>query len=207
MKCLSRCRRPLLESASTACLSASLPIPSTRRRTLATISPPPPPPSTPRRPQTTFSDTLNSGPSFSDFLTSTPLESSLPGTSHLPEWLKRPIPAGGNFAKIKKDLRGLNLHTGKPPPPSSTSLFNRLLLPCYPCDFVLFSVGWALTVVCESARCPNIGDCWGGSDKSRATATIMLMGDTCTRGVPPPRRSPFFLHASPCSILHGVYGR
>jgi lipoate synthase len=40
-----------------------------------------------------------------------------------------------------------------------------------------------LILVCESARCPNIGDCWGGSDKSRATATIMLMGDTCTRGV------------------------
>ena len=42
-----------------------------------------------------------------------------------------------------------------------------------------------LMIVCESARCPNIGDCWGGSDKARATATIMLMGDTCTRGVVP----------------------
>jgi lipoyl synthase len=31
--------------------------------------------------------------------------------------------------------------------------------------------------VCEEARCPNIGECWGGG-----TATIMLMGDTCTRG-------------------------
>ena len=36
--------------------------------------------------------------------------------------------------------------------------------------------------MCEEARCPNISDCWGGSDKSAATATIMLMGDTCTRG-------------------------
>ena len=45
-------------------------------------------------------------------------------------------------------------------------------------------LGVGLMVVCESARCPNIGDCWGGSDKTRATATIMLMGDTCTRGVP-----------------------
>ena len=44
-------------------------------------------------------------------------------------------------------------------------------------------------IVCESARCPNIGDCWGGSDKSRATATIMLMGDTCTRGVSHPNTS------------------
>lgn len=36
--------------------------------------------------------------------------------------------------------------------------------------------------MCEEARCPNISDCWGGSDKAAATATIMLMGDTCTRG-------------------------
>ena len=34
-----------------------------------------------------------------------------------------------------------------------------------------------LATVCEEARCPNIAECWGGG-----TATIMLMGDTCTRG-------------------------
>lgn len=34
-----------------------------------------------------------------------------------------------------------------------------------------------LVTVCEEARCPNIGECWGGG-----TATFMLMGDTCTRG-------------------------
>ncbi|KAL0475336.1 lipoic acid synthetase mitochondrial precursor [Neurospora intermedia] len=70
--------------------------------------------------------------------------------TRLPEWLKTPIPSAGanpEFAKIKADLRGLNLHT-----------------------------------VCEEARCPNIGECWGGSNKAAATATIMLMGDTCTRG-------------------------
>ncbi|KAK3371945.1 lipoic acid synthetase mitochondrial precursor [Podospora didyma] len=70
--------------------------------------------------------------------------------TRLPEWLKTPIPSAGtnpNYAKIKADLRGLNLHT-----------------------------------VCEEARCPNIGECWGGSNKASATATIMLMGDTCTRG-------------------------
>ncbi|KAI0464362.1 hypothetical protein LJB42_001975 [Komagataella kurtzmanii] len=38
-----------------------------------------------------------------------------------------------------------------------------------------------LSTVCEEAKCPNIGECWGGK-KSEATATIMLMGDTCTRG-------------------------
>jgi lipoic acid synthetase len=44
--------------------------------------------------------------------------------------------------------------------------------------------------VCEEARCPNIGECWSGG-----TATVMLMGEVCTRacrfchvkvGAPPP---------------------
>ncbi|KAI9712266.1 MAG: hypothetical protein M1828_001709 [Chrysothrix sp. TS-e1954] len=116
---------------------------------------------------TTFSDRLNTGPSFSDFVGSDSSEAlspedalelktphstaqqrkSKPPQTRLPEWLKTPVPIGDNFKKIKQDLRGLNLHT-----------------------------------VCEEARCPNISDCWGGSDKSAATATIMLMGDTCTRG-------------------------
>jgi len=33
-----------------------------------------------------------------------------------------------------------------------------------------------LHTVCEEARCPNLGECWG-----RGTATFLLMGDTCTR--------------------------
>ena len=33
-----------------------------------------------------------------------------------------------------------------------------------------------LATVCEEAKCPNIGECW-----SAGTATIMLMGDVCTR--------------------------
>jgi lipoic acid synthetase len=33
-----------------------------------------------------------------------------------------------------------------------------------------------LHTVCESARCPNLPDCW-----SRRTATFMILGDTCTR--------------------------
>ena len=42
--------------------------------------------------------------------------------------------------------------------------------------------GLGLATVCEEARCPNIGECWGGEGgKEAATATIMLMGDTCTR--------------------------
>src|SRR3990170_4099822 len=34
-----------------------------------------------------------------------------------------------------------------------------------------------LHTVCEEAHCPNVWECWGGG-----TATIMLLGDTCTRG-------------------------
>ncbi len=34
-----------------------------------------------------------------------------------------------------------------------------------------------LHTVCESAQCPNLGECW-----SRKTATIMILGDICTRG-------------------------
>ena len=38
-----------------------------------------------------------------------------------------------------------------------------------------------LATVCEEARCPNIGECWS-SKEGAATATIMVLGDTCTRG-------------------------
>ncbi len=34
----------------------------------------------------------------------------------------------------------------------------------------------ALHSVCESAQCPNIGECW-----NHGTATFMLLGDVCTR--------------------------
>lgn len=36
--------------------------------------------------------------------------------------------------------------------------------------------GLELNTVCEEARCPNIGECW-----EQRTATIMILGDTCTR--------------------------
>lgn len=37
--------------------------------------------------------------------------------------------------------------------------------------------GLKLHTVCQEALCPNIGECWGAG-----TATIMILGDTCTRG-------------------------
>ena len=33
-----------------------------------------------------------------------------------------------------------------------------------------------LHTVCEEARCPNVGECWG-----QGTATFMILGDVCTR--------------------------
>ena len=33
-----------------------------------------------------------------------------------------------------------------------------------------------LHTVCESARCPNMGECW-----EHGTATFMILGDICTR--------------------------
>ncbi|KAL5730134.1 lipoyl synthase [Ranunculus cassubicifolius] len=39
-----------------------------------------------------------------------------------------------------------------------------------------------LHTVCEEAKCPNMGECWSGGETGTATATIMILGDTCTRG-------------------------
>jgi lipoic acid synthetase len=43
-----------------------------------------------------------------------------------------------------------------------------------------------LHTVCQEARCPNIGECWG-----HKTATFMLLGDTCTR------------NCAFCAVAHG----
>jgi lipoic acid synthetase len=37
--------------------------------------------------------------------------------------------------------------------------------------------GLRLNTVCQEAMCPNLAECWGAG-----TATIMILGDTCTRG-------------------------
>ncbi|KAI3403173.2 hypothetical protein KGF56_004062 [Candida oxycetoniae] len=107
-----------------------------------------------KRRRTIFTDELNKGPSFDDFVSGKakdmledPLELARKDpNAKLPSWLKVPIPKGRSFHNVKKDIRDLKL-----------------------------------TTVCEEAKCPNIGECWGGK-KSEATATIMLLGDTCTRG-------------------------
>ncbi|KAG0556488.1 hypothetical protein KC19_11G057400 [Ceratodon purpureus] len=70
-----------------------------------------------------------------------------------PAWLRQRAPQGEKLAKLKESISSLKLNT-----------------------------------VCEEAQCPNIGECWnggggaGGEGDGIATATIMLLGDTCTRG-------------------------
>src|SRR5438132_8808501 len=46
-----------------------------------------------------------------------------------------------------------------------------------------------LHTVCESAQCPNIGECW-----NHGTATFMILGDVCTRA------------CSYCAVAHGRPG-
>ncbi|KAK5717353.1 hypothetical protein LTR15_009247 [Elasticomyces elasticus] len=161
-------RRPTARRIASLLSTESTPRTQQRRR-LATALDTPPPASTTTapRPSTSFSNRLNTGPSFAEFVSPSQTPDELLNEeeslelrtvqigpagnkrthTRLPEWLKTPIPSNENYKKIKKDLRGLGLHT-----------------------------------VCEEARCPNISDCWGGDNKNAATATIMLMGDTCTRG-------------------------
>lgn len=43
-------------------------------------------------------------------------------------------------------------------------------------DLKKLARGLELHTVCESAQCPNIGECW-----NHKTATFMLLGDLCTR--------------------------
>ena len=173
LRCLYAPPSTLFRPSSTISIT-----PTTIIRSFATAATDPPPsranpsgtPTPPApRPKTTFSDTLNLGPSLDDFASGPPPRNPRTATvgrpdgsgkqktiTRLPPWLHTPIPTPGSnkaYKAIKSDLRGLNLHT-----------------------------------VCEEARCPNINDCWGGGSttegggKASATATIMLMGDTCTRG-------------------------
>eukprot|EP00252_Welwitschia_mirabilis_P026337 TRINITY_DN8625_c0_g1_i1.p1 TRINITY_DN8625_c0_g1~~TRINITY_DN8625_c0_g1_i1.p1 ORF type:complete len:423 (+),score=77.19 TRINITY_DN8625_c0_g1_i1:123-1271(+) len=70
-----------------------------------------------------------------------------------PNWLRQRAPQGDRYKELEASLSSLNLHT-----------------------------------VCQEAQCPNIGECWngggeaGGEGDGIGTATIMLLGDTCTRG-------------------------
>ena len=117
----------------------------------------------PRRARTTFQDKLNTGPSFAEFVSPdaplTPSEAYEIRTAEVgPEGRKKTITRLPSWLK-----------TLIPNNQNYKKIKNDLR-------------GLNLHTVCEEARCPNIADCWGGGEKSAATATIMLMGDTCTRG-------------------------
>ncbi|KAK9381220.1 uncharacterized protein V2V93DRAFT_323621 [Kockiozyma suomiensis] len=108
-----------------------------------------------RRRPTRFADVLNAGPSFDDFLRQGATKDDVitPDQRRKKEIVRLPT-------WLKTDI---------PMGTNYTKIKEDLR-------------GLNLHTVCEEARCPNIGECWGGSDKSQATATVMLMGDTCTRG-------------------------
>ncbi len=58
----------------------------------------------------------------------------------------------------------------------------------------------ATAIIKSVSRCPNIGECWGG-EEGTATATIMLMGDTCTRGC---RFCSVKVYGFICNICHNL---
>jgi lipoic acid synthetase len=60
----------------------------------------------------------------------------------LPDWLKRPMPAAGDYSKTSEIVSSLGIET-----------------------------------ICMNANCPNRGECW-----ARGTATVLILGNICTRG-------------------------
>ncbi|QLG70451.1 hypothetical protein HG535_0A03900 [Zygotorulaspora mrakii] len=118
-------------------------------------------PSRPTEPKkrkiTEFKDSLNKGPAFEDFLAGRAAQFSM-------DPLEKARQNAEEARRLPKWL--------KVPIPKGTS-FHKVKKDVNELK---------LSTVCEEARCPNIGECWGGGDKSKATATIMLLGDTCTRG-------------------------
>lgn len=137
-----------------------------KRRFATAVSDPPPPSTTSSqaRPASSFNDKLNSGPSFADFVS--PQEDTISADEALELKTVQIGPKGHkrSHTRLPEWL--------KTPIPSNNN-FKKIKNDLR---------GLNLHTVCEEARCPNISDCWGGDNKSAATATIMLMGDTCTRG-------------------------
>ncbi len=54
-------------------------------------------------------------------------------------------------------------------------------------DLVRIMRSTQMHTVCEEARCPNIGECWG-----RRTATFLILGNICTR------------NCGYCAVAHGL---
>lgn len=126
--------------------------------------------STPKPRPTYFKDTIVAP--FSDFLPASSPSSSLqyfPSAEYEPET----VTVGPSTNRRTITRLPPWLKTPAIPSPGANPEFGRIKADLR---------GLKLHTVCEEARCPNIGECWGGSSRAAATATIMLMGDTCTRG-------------------------
>ena len=113
---------------------------------------------------------LENGPSFQDFVQnpeqskeelSKDFEGKLKKEKgdkdrlRLPPWLKTQIPIGKRL--ISQLLALINCFLGK----NYDKIKNQL-------------GDLKLSTVCEEARCPNIGECWGGGENGTQTATIMV---------------------------------
>ncbi|RCN38291.1 lipoyl synthase [Ancylostoma caninum] len=106
---------------------------------------------------------LKDGPSFADFVSSSSIEEA--------------VSKYEGKLKLEKGDRRLRL------PPWLKK--NKYVLPSENKGVARMKKqlsGLKLATVCQEARCPNLGECWGGSEDTLSTATILLMGDTCTRG-------------------------
>ncbi|OTA61422.1 lipoic acid synthetase [Hypoxylon sp. EC38] len=162
---LHRIRAPVQRAIANASLSASATVRS--YATVPTNTPEPssssPSTSKPARRPTYFKDTTIS--SFDEFL-SNKSSSLAPGEAY--ELRTAEVGPASNRRTVTRLPEWL-----KTPIPAGNDNYKKIKSDLR---------GLGLHTVCEEARCPNISECWGGSNKNAATATIMLMGDTCTRG-------------------------
>lgn len=87
--------------------------------------------------------------------------------------------------KLESEKRDLKSFMKKPYQPKPSWLKKEISIPGGE-DYIRLKKSidtLKLNTVCTEAKCPNLGECWSGKDHgSIATATIMLLGDECTRG-------------------------
>ena len=99
---------------------------------------------------------------------------------------RHPRPLGGDTARaaardVAVPLTGMILQNGDAPSQLSFGKKPDWLKARMPggqgyLDLKALIDEYQLHTVCQEASCPNMGECW-----SRGTATIMILGDTCTR--------------------------
>jgi len=155
LRATSAARRTLLQRAATSSHSDA---------GLSSSAAPPPPPEAMATQKTTprldaLRDTLADGTSFDDFIMGDKIKDPSSYSVHAPTWKEK---------TRKPDWLKRTVLPGGEKYTQIKAKLREL----------------KLSTVCEEAKCPNIGECWGGDSESGegATATIMIMGDTCTRG-------------------------